>query len=151
MGSLPSIIQLPNVTVPPRAALSIAEARGEDSSTAKPVQAVTRIAHSRDDVRTRQRRQEETGDGERSQESARSRDLAPLDRPARQQPRNPQGGSGLVADPFLVQILGQNLNAPAGALSEHRDGLALGSDAYRRAGAEPEPYPEQPAIFRVAV
>lgn len=151
MGSLSSIIQLPHVTVPPRAALSIAEARGEDSSTARPVQAVTRIAHPRDDVRTHRRRQGETGDGERSQESARSRDLVSLARPARQQPRNPQGRAGLVEDPFLVQILGQNLNAPAGALSEHRDGPALGSDAYRRAGAEPEPYPDRPAIFRVAV
>ncbi len=151
MGSLSSIIQLPHVTVPPRTALSIAEARGEDLSTAKPVQAVTRITHLRDDVRTRQRRQGETGDGERSQESARSRDLVTLARPVWQQPGNPQRGAGLVADPFLVQILGQNLNASAGALSEHRDGPALGSDAYRRAGAEPEPYPEEPAIFRVAV
>ena len=151
MGSLSTIIQLPHVTVPPRAALSIAEARGEDPSTARPVQAVTRIAHRRDDVRTRQHRQGETGDGERSQESARSRDLVSLARPARQQPRNPQGRASLVEDPFLVQILGQNLNAPAGALSEHRDGPALASDAYRRAGAEPEPYPDRPAIFRVAV
>ncbi len=150
MGGFSSIIQLPHVTVSPRAALSIAEARGEDSSTARPVQAVTRISHPRDDVRTRQRRQE-AGDGGHSQESARSRDLVPLDRPARQQPRNPQGRAGLVEDPFLVQILGQNLNAPAGAISEHRDGPALGSDAYRRAGAEPEPYPDRPAIFRVAV
>lgn len=150
MGSLSSIISLSNVTAPPRAALSIAEARGEDPPTAKPVQAVTRIPHPRDDILARQPRQE-ARDGERSQEGARSRDLVPPKRPAEREPRHQRGGSGLNSSQFLVQVLGQNLGAATGALSGHRDGSALGSEAYRRAGAEPAVYTDQPTVFRVAV
>ncbi len=52
---------------------------------------------------------------------------------------------------FLVQMLGQGADAPADPLAHHRDGAALGSEAYRRAGAEPAHYSERPALFRIAV
>ncbi len=52
---------------------------------------------------------------------------------------------------FLVQMLGQGADAPADPLAHHRNGAALGSEAYRRAGAEPAHYSERPALFRIAV
>ncbi len=52
---------------------------------------------------------------------------------------------------FLVQMLGQGASRPAGPLAHHRDGAELSSEAYRRAGAEPAHYSEQPALFRIAV
>ncbi len=52
---------------------------------------------------------------------------------------------------FLVQMLGQGADAPADPLAHRRDGAALGSEAYRRAGAEPAHYSERPALFRIAV
>lgn len=51
---------------------------------------------------------------------------------------------------FLVQALSQDLGAPRPALAEHRDGAVLGADAYRRAGAEPALYSEQPTVFRIS-
>lgn len=53
---------------------------------------------------------------------------------------------------YLTQILGQAAGAdgPDG-LQHHRDGAALGSDAYRRAGAEPGVYPTSATLFRLAV
>jgi hypothetical protein len=38
-----------------------------------------------------------------------------------------------------------------GGLQHHRDGPAKGSDAYRRAGGEPEVFPTGPTVFRMAV
>ena len=52
---------------------------------------------------------------------------------------------------FLVQMLGQGAGTPAGPLVNHRDGAELGSEAYRRVGAEPAHYSENPALFRIAV
>ncbi len=60
-------------------------------------------------------------------------------------------GAHFAATPFLVQILGQGAGAPAGPLAQHRDGAELSSEAYRRAGAEPAHYSEEPALFRIAV
>ena len=53
---------------------------------------------------------------------------------------------------FLTQILGQaaGFDGPE-ALQRHRDGPARGSDAYRRAGGEPEVFPTGPTVFRMAV
>ena len=62
----------------------------------------------------------------------------------------PFAGAGIASSHFLVQVLGQRSSA-AGPLTHHRGGVALGSEAYRRAGAEPPHYSEQPAFFRVAV
>lgn len=53
--------------------------------------------------------------------------------------------------PFLVQVFGQDRAPPHIALMEHRDAAVLGSDAYRRAGATPPVYSEQPTLFRIAV
>jgi hypothetical protein len=36
-------------------------------------------------------------------------------------------------------------------LQRHRDGAALGSDAYRRAGGQPPVYPTSAIVFRLAV
>lgn len=52
---------------------------------------------------------------------------------------------------FLAQLAGGAQNGPVGALAWHRDGPALSSEAYRRAGAEPPVYSEQPRIFRITV
>ena len=61
------------------------------------------------------------------------------------------GGAAFASTHFLAQMLGQ-AEEPAGApFAYHRDGAALGSDAYRRAGAAPPRYSEQPALFRIAV
>lgn len=52
---------------------------------------------------------------------------------------------------FLAQMFGQ-AEGPSGApFTYHRDGAALGSDAYRRAGAAPPRYSEQPTQFRIAI
>jgi len=53
---------------------------------------------------------------------------------------------------FLTQVLGQvaGFDGPE-ALQRHRDGPAKGSDAYRRAGGEPEVFPTGPTVFRMAV
>ncbi len=48
-------------------------------------------------------------------------------------------------------MLGQGAGTPAGPLAHHREGSELGSEAYRRAGAGPTHYSEQPALFRIAV
>jgi hypothetical protein len=52
---------------------------------------------------------------------------------------------------FLAQVIGQAEEPSSGPLAYHPDGAALGSDAYRRAGATPPHYSEQPAFFRVAI
>ena len=53
---------------------------------------------------------------------------------------------------FLTQILGQSHgpDQPEG-LRHDRDGPVKGSDAYRRAGGEPEVYSTSPTVFRIAV
>ncbi len=60
-------------------------------------------------------------------------------------------GAAFATSHFLVQILGQGAGTPGGPFAQHRDGAELGSEAYRRAGAEPAHYSERPALFRIAV
>ncbi len=61
------------------------------------------------------------------------------------------GGAAFASTHFLAQMLGQ-AEEPSGApFADHRDGAALGSDAYRRAGAAPPHYSERPAVFRIAI
>ncbi len=60
-------------------------------------------------------------------------------------------GAQFATTHFLVQMLGQGTGAPAGPLAHLRHGAELSSEAYRRAGAEPAHYSEQPALFRIAV
>ncbi len=60
-------------------------------------------------------------------------------------------GAHFTSTHFLVQMLGQGAGTPMGTLAHHRDGAELGSEAYRRAGAEPAHYSERPALFRIAV
>ncbi len=53
---------------------------------------------------------------------------------------------------YLAQLLGQEGEARDGSpVTEHRDGPLLGTEAYRRAGADPLLYSEDPEIFRLAV
>lgn len=61
------------------------------------------------------------------------------------------GGAAFASSHFLAQMLGQAGTPAGGPLAAHRDGAALGSDAYRRAGAAPPHYSEQPTVFRLAV
>ncbi len=78
--------------------------------------------------------------------------------PANGGPADPDGaatGQTKLWNPtagFLTQILGQahGSDQPAG-LRHDRDGPAKGSDAYRRAGGEPEVYSTRPTVFRIAV
>ncbi len=60
-------------------------------------------------------------------------------------------GVHFISTHFLVQMLGQGAGTPMGTLAHHRDGAELGSEAYRRAGAEPAHYSERPTLFRIAV
>ena len=53
---------------------------------------------------------------------------------------------------FLAQVFGQESgHRDAAPLVGHRDGPNLGSQAYRRAGADPEFYSEDSALIRFAV
>ncbi len=61
------------------------------------------------------------------------------------------GGAPFASIQFLAQVLGQAEEPSSGPLAYHPDGAALGSDAYRRAGAAPPHYSEQPTVFRVAI
>ncbi len=61
------------------------------------------------------------------------------------------GGAPFAAIQFLAQVLGQAEEPSSGPLAYHPDGAALGSDAYRRAGAAPPHYSERPTVFRVAI
>ncbi len=61
------------------------------------------------------------------------------------------GGGPFASIQFLAQVLGQAEEPSSGPLAYHPDGAALGSDAYRRAGAAPPHYSEQPTVFRVAI
>ncbi len=91
-------------------------------------------------------------------------------RPGTQSSGNPRSGRAVVAGPgaagtglrafggapfasiqFLAQVIGQAEESFSGPLAYHPDGSALGSDAYRRAGAAPPHYSEQPTVFRVAI
>ncbi len=60
-------------------------------------------------------------------------------------------GARFASTHFLEQMLGRGARTSARPLAHHRDGAALGSEAYRRAGAEPAHDSEQPALFRMAV
>lgn len=57
------------------------------------------------------------------------------------------------SSPFMAQLIAQDPGVPEAVvdLSGHRDGPAMGSDAYRRIGATPPLYSEEPAYFRIAV
>ena len=61
------------------------------------------------------------------------------------------GGGAFASLQFLAQVIGQAEEPSGGPLAYHPDGAALGSDAYRRAGAAPPHYSEQPAVFRIAI
>ncbi len=61
------------------------------------------------------------------------------------------GGAPFASIQFLAQMLGQADEPSGGPFAYHPDGAALGSDAYRRAGAAPPHYSEQPTVFRVAI
>lgn len=61
------------------------------------------------------------------------------------------GATPFTSIQFLAQMIGQAEESSDGPLAYHPDGVALGSDAYRRAGAAPPHYSEQPTVFRVAI
>jgi hypothetical protein len=146
MAGVPSVIILPPVAPGPERA-----APGASGATASPrVSAVERIAPPREEARSRQPRPN-AGEGERSRrrEGRELRHLAV--RSGAGQAPQPFGAVRFAASRFLVQVLGQGSGPPAGPLAQHRDGAALGSEAYRRAGAEPAHYSEQPTLFRIAV
>ncbi|MHA1153551.1 MAG: hypothetical protein ACTSQ7_12980 [Alphaproteobacteria bacterium] len=61
------------------------------------------------------------------------------------------GSAAFASIQFLAQVIGQAEGPSGGLLAYRPDSAALGSDAYRRAGAAPPHYSEQPAVFRVAI
>ncbi len=61
------------------------------------------------------------------------------------------GGGAFASIQFLAQVIGQSEEPSSGPLAYHPDGAALGNDAYRRAGAAPPHYSEQPTVFRIAI
>lgn len=61
------------------------------------------------------------------------------------------GGAAFASIQFLAQVIGQAEEPFNGPRAYHPDGVTLGSDAYRRAGAAPPHYSEQPTVFRVAI
>jgi hypothetical protein len=79
----------------------------------------------------------------------------------RELPRGPRApapavqGRGLPAGTpatFMAQVLGQTGDRTEGSVvREHRDGPALGSTAYRRAGGEPAIFPSDATLLRLAV
>lgn len=117
---------------------------------ARPVPAVTRVVGLRDDPHARRPRPE----SERSQSQRQSPRTAAAPDPAGAQsgataraPARPAGST----PQFLTQVFGQDMAHDADALARRRNGPALGSLAYRRAGGEPVLYSQEPAIFRVAI
>ena len=75
----------------------------------------------------------------------RHRAVVPRQTTASQAPR------AAASAPFLVQLIGQDAGKPRVFNAEHRDAASHGSDAYRRAGATPPIYSEQPTVFSVAI
>lgn len=77
--------------------------------------------------------------------------VARVARPAPAQPdegREPAARPTGTAPQVRTQVLGQGAQAGPGLLAQHGDGPALGSLAYRRAGAEPVVYSQRPRIVR---
>lgn len=62
-------------------------------------------------------------------------------------PRVPASVATIVAEP----LRGHDGHAGDHDLVQHRDGAAIGSAAYRRAGGEPQVFSEEPELFRLAV
>ena len=106
---------------------------------------VARVARARDDVPHRQTQSQKTspeprqgGRGGTTAPTLTLVALAPVQAP-------PQSGPSAQ---FLAQALAQEVAGGADALTQHRDAPALGSEAYRRAGAEPPAYSDRPSVFR---
>ncbi len=117
------------------------------------VPGIQRILPPREDARARQSRSHPV-DSERSRkrDHREVRQLVIRSGSDALPQRFPGNFAGAFASThFLVQMLGHGADAPADPLAHHRDGAALGSEAYRRAGAEPAHYSERPALFRIAV
>ena len=53
-----------------------------------------------------------------------------------------------ASSPFVAQLLAQQTASGEPVLAEHRDGPALVSGTYRKAGGDPPLYSPGPAIFR---
>ena len=144
MGSLSTVIppaaggSLPGAISGPDAG---ARARGPDR-----VPEVARVARARGDVPPRQtpsrQASQEPREGGREDHAASGPTLVPL------VPVHAAPQAGPSAQ-FLVQALAQEVGGGADAPTRHRDAPALGSEAYRRAGAEPPAYSDRPSVVRL--
>lgn len=149
MGILTSVIAPPHAA-PAATAVNARTETGQEAELARPVERVARITPPRDEPRARRFRDEARN--RRSEDSAKAGSST-----ASGQARGgsagqpPAGAQGPATPPLLVQLLVQENNPFTGPLSQHRDAQALGSEAYRRAGAEPTIYPEQPTVFSVSI
>lgn len=60
-------------------------------------------------------------------------------------------GAAFASIQFLAQVIGQAEEPSSEPAAYHPDSATLGSDAYRRAGATPPHYREQPTVFRITI
>ena len=147
MGILTSVITLPHAAP---VAVSARAGTAREAELARPVERVEGVTPPRDEPRARRFR-DEARDSQRSDEHARANSTAASGAAGGFTGRRPAGAQGPATPPVLVQLLEQNNSPDTGPLSQHRDAQALGSEAYRRAGAEPTIYPEQPTVFSVSI
>ncbi len=112
----------------------------------RPLATVQPIPRLHERARTPQPRPD-TGGAAREERGVRGA-LVPRGTPVR---RRDPALARFASAQFLAQALAQDLGAGQAPLARHRDGAALGTQAYRRTGAEPPLYPEQARLFRFAV
>jgi len=150
MAGLPPSLILPASAAAIRLPPPAGSAPGHGSE-GRPVSAVFPPPQLREDTQARQPRQNlAEGRGGRT----RGTDHTPF---GRSRPRTSDSeaqsfsATGIVSSSFLAQVLGQDLGPAGNIVALHRDGPALGSDAYRRAGGEPAIYSEEPRLLRLAV
>ena len=165
MGGIASAIIIP----PPGSGLGrVAPGfRGEEAF--RRVAAVRAIAPGREDAPHRQANFDPNDSARgRAPDNREVRQLAI--RPGYRSGGNPSSGRAIVVGPgtdpaglqkfgaaafasiqFLAQVIGQAEEPSSEPPAYHPESATLGSDAYRRAGATPPHYSEQPAVFRVAI
>ena len=149
MGILTSVIA-PSHAAPAATAVSARAGTSREAELARPVERVEGVTPPRDEPRARRFR-DEAEDARRSDEDSQAGSTAASSTAAGNAGRRPAGAQGPATPPVLVQLLEQANSPYTGPLSQHRDAQALGSEAYRRAGAEPTIYPEQPTVFSVTI
>lgn len=113
------------------------------ASTARTVVPVARITEPHEQIEPRRQRPQPDRAEREARQPATGRNLPALR-------AEPAEDERVATNRFLAQLIGQQHGLEAG-FGRHRDGAALGSDAYRRAGGEPALYSDQPRLLRITV